>query len=725
MERPAAPSRRRSLAAALEGSGLALPGSIAAIVWVASKIGGEYTSPLLWASLLGLAVVNWVGSYSPRPLVFTVRFFSASLLVGIIDAFALRLPAWGLDDTAQARATLAASVCVVAALCQPLLYALRAQRLARYIPAPVFAGFANATAILIAVGQLPVLESLVVQQGMRPSVMLMLALVCIAVAALVRAGLQGVPASLAGLLVASLVGAALSWQGMQVPTVLAHGVLQGPQLPGLDWTVWWQGSAATFSIVRDVLLGGALLGGAVFMNTVLADAQVAQAHEREAAPPRAHYWQYAAQAATAFVGALPVGAGTSATLGAMRAGTLGPVAMRLLALGIAVFALAGWAEWIPQAAVAALLLFEAWNLFDRASLAPISRWLSSRGRAHVSALEREDIVTWLVVVAAAVGVSMVAAIPVGVIAGLVLFARRNGRMPVRDIQTGLVCRSNCARSRRATALLDTYGGLVRRVRLQGALFFGSADLMYEQLRAALPGARFVVIDWEGVVSVDSTIGRAVARFENRAREQGVMVVHAAFASRRLLMGMEGEGTLLLTAEDGLDGERYFADTDRALEYLENQLLEMPVGAVFAPGPLEEPSALLKGFDDAQRARVEKCFVQRSMGVGEVLFAAGETSRELFILRRGTVNVMVAGGRLRVASFRAGATLGEMGFLDGTPRSATAVVADEALVSVLRRAAVDALLLEEPLLAYRLMENLGVEVSARLRSTNLQLASSRG
>ena len=713
-----------ALASALEGCGMALPGSIAAIVWLAAKIGPSYTASLLWASLLGLAIVNFAGSFSRRPMVFSVRFFSASILAGIVDAFVLRMPSWGLADAPQARATLVASVCVVAALCQPMLYALRAERLARFIPAPVFAGFANATAVLIVLGQVPALEALVLQHGMRPSVLLLIVVACIAVAALVRGLWPRVPASLAGLVVASGLGVLLAVQGAQVPTVLAHGAQAGLHLPALDWAAWWAPQVATAAILRDVVLAGVLLGGAVFMNTALADALVSQAHERDVARPWQQYLQCAAQTGMAMLGALPVGGTSGATLGALRAGGLGPLALRLLALAVALFAFTGWVEWIPLAAVAALLLFEAWSLVDRPSLAPAMRWIASGGKAHVGALEREDLVTWLLVVVVAGLSNMVVAVPVGIIAGLALFARRNGRAPVRDIQTGLVCRSNCARSRRATALLDTYGGFIRRVRLQGALFFGSANLLYDELCEALPGARFIVLDWESVVSVDSTIGRAVARFEQKARDQGVVVVHSAFASRRLLMGMDGEAAQVLSEEDGLDGVRYFEDADRALESLENRLLELPGGEAFPAGPLEEPSALLKGFDAAQRERVEQCFEQRSMTVGTVLFSEGEVSRELFVLRRGSVNVLVAQGRLRVASMRAGSTLGEMGFLDGTPRSATAVVAEDALVSVLRRAAVDDLVQSEPVLAHRLMENLGVELSARLRSTNLQLASSR-
>ncbi|MDF1484280.1 cyclic nucleotide-binding domain-containing protein [Ramlibacter sp. H39-3-26] len=724
------PGLGRALAAALEGGGMALPVSIAAVVWLAAKIGPDYVAPLLWASLLGLAVVNFAGSFSGRPLVFSVRFFSVSILAGALDTFAARMPYWGLADTPQVRATLMAAVCIAAALCQPVLYLLRAQRLARFIPGPVFAGFTNATAVLVVAGQVPVLEALVLQHGMRPSAMLVLMAACIGAAALARALLPGLPASLAGLVVASLLGLLLAKTGgLAVPMVLAHNLPALPHLPAFDWQAWLAPQAATLLIARDVLFAGMLLGAAVFMSTALAQALVDhQSDERPAPTLRQNLALGAAQAVAAMLGALPLGAASSATLGAARVGALGPLALRLLALAVLAFCLTGWLAWIPLAAVAALLLFEAWSMVDRASLAPLARFVGgTRAGSRMNALEREDTFTWLLVVAAALAANMLVAVPVGIMAGLVLFARRNGRAPVRDVRQGAACRSNCARSRRAMAWLDSYGGCIRCVRLQGALFFGSANLLYEQLQAALPGARFVVLDWESVISVDTTIGGTVARFEARARAQGVRVVHAAFAARRLLLGLDAEQAPELTADDGLDGERYFADADRALEFVENRLLEMPGGR---PAPaderawMEDTAALLRGFDAAQCQRVEACFTQRAFGVGTVLFAEGENTRELYMLRRGSVNILVGRGRLRVASVRAGATLGEMGFLDGTPRSATAVVAEDAVAGVLSRRAFDTLAREEPALAFRLMENLGVELSARLRSTNVQLTRSR-
>ena len=76
-----------------------------------------------------------------------------------------------------------------------------------------------------------------------------------------------------------------------------------------------------------------------------------------------------------------------------------------------------------------------------------------------------------------------------------------------------------------------------------------------------------------------------------------------------------------------------------------------------------------------------------------------------------------GRDIRLASLRRGATLGEIGFLDGATRSATAVAREDAVVAVLSRADFDALSASEPALIQRLLSNLAVDMAARLRHTN--------
>lgn len=70
--------------------------------------------------------------------------------------------------------------------------------------------------------------------------------------------------------------------------------------------------------------------------------------------------------------------------------------------------------------------------------------------------------------------------------------------------------------------------------------------------------------------------------------------------------------------------------------------------------------------------------------GDVLFKEGENSREMYIIRSGTVKVMIYknGKQFPITELSKGHYVGEMSFLTGTPRSATVVAASPLLVSLI-------------------------------------------
>ena len=70
--------------------------------------------------------------------------------------------------------------------------------------------------------------------------------------------------------------------------------------------------------------------------------------------------------------------------------------------------------------------------------------------------------------------------------------------------------------------------------------------------------------------------------------------------------------------------------------------------------------------------------------GDVLFKEGENSREMYIIRSGTVKVMIYknGKKFPITELSKGHYVGEMSFLTGTPRSATVVAASPLLVSLI-------------------------------------------
>jgi CRP-like cAMP-binding protein len=74
----------------------------------------------------------------------------------------------------------------------------------------------------------------------------------------------------------------------------------------------------------------------------------------------------------------------------------------------------------------------------------------------------------------------------------------------------------------------------------------------------------------------------------------------------------------------------------------------------------------------------------------------------------------------LASVDAGRTLGEMSMIDGEPRFATCLAAEPTLIAVLDRESLARIIVEQPLLGAKILMELVLMLSQRLRATSKRL-----
>ncbi|HKU47185.1 MAG TPA: cyclic nucleotide-binding domain-containing protein [Burkholderiales bacterium] len=74
----------------------------------------------------------------------------------------------------------------------------------------------------------------------------------------------------------------------------------------------------------------------------------------------------------------------------------------------------------------------------------------------------------------------------------------------------------------------------------------------------------------------------------------------------------------------------------------------------------------------------------------------------------------------LASVEAGRTLGEMSMIDGEPRFATCIAAETTLIAVLDRESLARIIVEQPLLGAKILMELVLMLSQRLRATSERL-----
>ena len=143
------------------------------------------------------------------------------------------------------------------------------------------------------------------------------------------------------------------------------------------------------------------------------------------------------------------------------------------------------------------------------------------------------------------------------------------------------------------------------------------------------------------------------------------------------------------------------------------------------------------FAGQMQALIPKCPLLENFSLGEVRLLAhfmdvyrAEPGME--VIREGDGGdfmVMVLEGRIEVnkrdrwntpqvlAVVEAGRTLGEMSMIDGEARFATCIAVDAALVAVLSRESLARIIVEQPLLGAKILMELVLMLSQRLRATS--------
>ncbi|MFM2083374.1 MAG: hypothetical protein RLY95_192 [Pseudomonadota bacterium] len=700
-----------TLYAALEALSSAIPSGLGAIVWLGYKIGPEFIPAMVLAMLCALAIVNFVGSFSQRPIIYSARFFEISLLVGFIDSFVSKLNNWGLVDTPSVRLTLVMAVCMGAAILQPIFYSFRLQRLTRYIPAPVFVGFFNAVALILVVNQVQqIVLTLMHKSGESHDSPFILGVICFAAAYLVKRFKPQWPSGICGLLAASIAAIYLEHTGESIPSIVPSMLEWSLPIANIDLSIW-KASAFT-SMATDVAVVSFLLGVVIFLNTAITSETISQLDDKPEATLAQDRWLAVGKILSAGLGAIPMSGSPAATMEAVSASGKKGISsgtVRLMAVLVIILYGLGWLTWLPQSGMIGFLIFEAYCMYDHASVMQLWNYVSNpNARRSMTSLQREDLFTIVLVAAVGVTVNMVAALLAGVILGLILFARRNGDKPIKEISNGKKWRSNCQRSLSDTLLLDQYGGQILCARLHGALYFGVARSLRDNLEAHLSNlqhgqVQWVVLDWRSVVSFDTTLMRLLDRFELAAAKRGIVVVHSA----------------------RVDDPKSYVDMDRALEFCEAQLIERHQShhdGVLGNAVLS--SILFADLSQSAQDKLQACFDVRHFKAGEMLIQKGDTTRDLFIITQGRADVMLAGGTVRVASMMTGAIVGEMGFLDGTPRAADVMARDEMICQVLTRERFDVLAKAHPDITQQVLQNLCAELATRLRSIHSLLVQDR-
>lgn len=313
----------------------------------------------------------------------------------------------------------------------------------------------------------------------------------------------------------------------------------------------------------------------------------------------------------------------------------------------------------------------------------------------------------------------IAGILIGVVIGCATFALSASRIDsIKYSFDGSEYRSTLDRSRDDQAVLAAHGGKIQGLNLQSYLFFGSANRLYQHVKALLarhPECRFLVFDFKLVTGIDSSAAYSFAQIKRAAHDRGIqlVLVHLPSIAEKALRSSE-----FISKEVSIVPE-----LDHALEWCENEIITQHQGLEGEEASLRDWFTQILGDQHDAAELIHRC-ERLEVGAGEIIVSAGDAADSMHFILDGRVGIMIPaeqGRTTRVRSLGRYTTIGEMGLVSRAPRSATIQAEIASVLYVLPAHQFEAIKDENPALGQKLLTYFISVMAERLTFANRMIA----
>lgn len=314
---------------------------------------------------------------------------------------------------------------------------------------------------------------------------------------------------------------------------------------------------------------------------------------------------------------------------------------------------------------------------------------------------------------------------IGMIMALILFAIQYSRTNViRQWLTGANSRSNVDRTAVAEGILADEGRKIAVVKLQGYLYFGSANDVLEAVKGYVAehperATRYLILDFASVDGIDSS---AVASFIKISRFTVQNHLRLIFA------GIHPPIVRQLKNENfhfGTNGSPdLFDDLDHSLEWCENDILTLASITEDHTGNIRDQlTAFFHGALDVND--LIPYLQRRELRQGECLINEGADSDDMFFLESGTLSVelrLEKDRSIRVRRLRPGSIVGEVAYYNKGFRTASVTACEPCVVYQLTHQAIADMKRQNSILAAHFHEHMASLLADRLFIANNALRS---
>ena len=709
-------------------------------------LGGSAASVLSITFGLSYALLIFAGPLSPYLSYGIAATFISSAVIATIIALGSSLPfavAGPDSSTAAVTGILAASLVerIVAAdpsaqLLSPLLITLalstvvtgivlcglgltRMGRAIRYVPYPVVGGFLGATGLLIVLGAVRVITDHPVQLHtlLRFTNIITIselsAACAMALVLYLTSHRSRGPFGLPAVLIGGVIAAHLAFWiiGISSEQASAIGWTFQPPPPAAFMLPWNADELSRYpwSGVPDLL--GNLIA-VIFVtaaSTLFNTTGIEVAVHREANLERelnvTGFANILTGALAGYTGCVSVSRTilnfSSGGRGRLSGLTVAAVSLLMLAVAPALLG------YMPKFVLGGLLLY--------LGAGQLHKWIiESRKR-----LSKIEYISLLAIIVIIVTWGFVPGILIGVIIGCATFAFSAARIEaIKFSFDGSEYRSSLDRSRDDQEVLLAHGGKIQGLNLQSYLFFGSANRLYQHVKALLqeqPECRYLLFDFKLVTGIDSSAAYSFAQIKRSAHDLGVhlVLVHLSAGAEKVLRSSD-----FIT-----DDVTTIDELDHALEWCENELIIQHQGLAQEAANLRDWFAEILDSENDADELIRRC--QRiEVDATEIIVRAGDAADSMHFILDGRVGIMVPaddGRTTRVRSLGRFTTIGEMGLVSHAPRSATIQAEVASVLYVLNTHQFEAIKIDAPELSQKLLTYFVSVMAERLSFANRTIA----
>jgi SulP family sulfate permease len=345
----------------------------------------------------------------------------------------------------------------------------------------------------------------------------------------------------------------------------------------------------------------------------------------------------------------------------------------------------------------------------------LHKWIiESRRRLSIT-----EYLSLLAIIVIIVQWGFIAGILIGVVIGCATFALSAARIDsIKYSFDGSEYRSSPDRSRDDQAVLAAHGGKIQGLNLQSYLFFGSANRLYQHVKALLhrhPECRFLVFDFKLVTGIDSSAAYSFAQIKRTAHDRCIklVLVHLPSAAEKALRSCE-----FISHEVSIVPE-----LDHALEWCENEIIVQHQDREQEEASLRDWFIQILGTEQDATGLMHRC--QRiEVDAGQTIVRAGEAADSMHFILDGRVGIMIPadeGRTTRVRSLGRYTTIGEMGLVSQAPRNATIQAEVASILYVLSADQFEAIKADDPALSQKLLTYFVSVMAERLTFANRTIA----